>query len=737
MFSAPKSTSKGQSHRARTFDPEDSKRVKHTRIGVWDLYEEKQPIFGWDIPGTSTLEYYLEITRSLPYVWQMLKDMSSIQNCWIFATLYVIVGLALSVIPAASLWYSGQLLTIIQTAIDTRTVDKDFLVRISAGRTGCAVLGRLLGHAKASLAYPLSNRLKQHYTMHLFHARARLDLPTFEDPAVRRQIEEASHSSRGGVAWDTFSMMVTAVSTAINITSEVSMLVAVLKDQPDGTLLAVICLSQSFLNWFSEIKSAGQGHSVWAATTRNQDYVKMRGLMRVVSLPEHRKEFVAGNLAEYCNTVFREATQRVGYEAGDFPEVWRHWKGRRRLSFASIFKEPWKELPQIVFTLRSMQSPASIPASLASLNLIQTTASNFGFTVYAFAYQFGSIADQLATVRKLYDIVNIPNRIPDGTVPFPEDAQKAKAGIDVEFRNVSFRYPDSEIWALRNVSFKLIPGQLGVIVGANGSGKSTVLKLIMRLYDVEEGEILIDGRDIRTLKLGDLRQSVSVLFQDYTHFPLSIRDNIALGNPSHAANDDQVRLAAKLGGAEEFIERLPEGFDTYLERPVPDHYSALPEGTKTIFGNPVKYGGIRRAADMQSSTGHNLSGGQMQRLAVARTFMRSMVSEDSTVGLLLFDEPSASLDPTAEHGALLSTCACAVGSLSGFLAKDLFERLRQLRGDKTMLFSSHRFGSLTRHADLILYMNDSVIEEAGIHSELLARDGGYARTWKLQAQAFI
>jgi len=713
----PRGKRKVPRRRSGTFDPEDVKRVQHTRIGVWDFYEEKQPILGWNIPGTSTLEHYLEVTRSLPYVWRMMKDISQIRNCWILVLLYIFVELAQSLLPAASLWYSGQLLTIVQTAIDTRTVDKDFLVRISVGRMGCAVLGRLLGHVKNTLSYPLSNRLRQHYTVHLFHARARLDLPTFEDPAVQRQLEEASQASRGGVAWDTFSMTTSAVSTALHIMSEVSMLAAILKDQPDGMLLATISLSQSLLDWFAKSNSIDRGQGVWAATTRNQDFIKMQGLKRVVSFPVHRKEFVSGNLAEYCTSEFRKAAQRVGDQAGDFWEVRREWKTRRRLSFASLLKEPWKELPQIVFTLRAVQYPASIPVSLASLNLIQHTASSFGWTVYRFFDQFGSIADQLATVRKMYDIVNIPNRVPDGTVPFPEDAQKAKAGITVEFRNVSFRYPDSEDWALRDVSFKLLPGQLCVIVGANGSGKSTVLKLIMRLYDVEEGEILIDGRDIRALKLTDLRQSVSVLFQDYTHFPLSIRDNIALGNPTHATNDDQVRLAAKLGGAEEFIERLPEGFDTYLERPVTDYYSGLPEGTKSLFGRPVEYSGIRGIAGLQSNSGHTLSGGQMQRLAVARTFMRSIVAEDSAVGLLLFDEPSASLDPTAEH--------------------DLFTRLRQLRGDKTMLFSSHRFGNLTRHADMILYMNDSAIEETGTHAELLARDGSYARIWKLQAQAFI
>jgi len=256
-----------------------------------------------------------------------------------------------------------------------------------------------------------------------------------------------------------------------------------------------------------------------------------------------------------------------------------------------------------------------------------------------------------------------------------------------------------------------------VIVGSNGSGKSTILKLTVRLYDPEDGQILLDGRDIRSLKLADLRQAVSVLFQDYTHFPLSIRDNIALGDPEHASDNARIERAAELGGASEFIARLPDGLDTYLERPVQDYYGDIPAGTHTLFGRRVDYGALRAAGGMTSTANMGLSGGQMQRLAVARTFMRSVVADEPKVGLLLFDEPSASLDPTAEH--------------------DLFQRLRELRGNKTMLFSSHRFGNLTRHADVILYMSDSVIVESGTHEQLLVHDGEYARIWKLQAQAFL
>jgi ABC-type multidrug transport system fused ATPase/permease subunit len=162
-------------------------------------------------------------------------------------------------------------------------------------------------------------------------------------------------------------------------------------------------------------------------------------------------------------------------------------------------------------------------------------------------------------------------------------------------------------------------------------GKSTVLKLLTRLYDPSEGIILIDGRDIRNLKLEDLRSCIAALFQDYTHFPLSvcllhlkmgppcdflqqIKENIGMGDPKNAMDEDRIRQAAALGGSIDFIEELPEGFDTILSRPVTDIYMGLPEGTTSLFGRKINYGGLK------SRIGHTqefkLSGGQMQRVAV-------------------------------------------------------------------------------------------------------------------------
>ncbi|KAI0089816.1 P-loop containing nucleoside triphosphate hydrolase protein [Irpex rosettiformis] len=701
--------------RRGVFNPEDNTRVKHTRLGVWDLYEEKEPELA-SIPGSSRLERFLSLKQSIPYLWMMLKDIGRIKSCWMLLMCYGVLVFVGSLIPALSIWYKGKMLKIVEMAVETRTVDKNILLNTTLGSIGCSLATRIISIAKNKVQRPLQTRLRRHYVSHIFRARARLDVPTFDDPAVQRQLDSVSSIGNTTVAWQTVNLVTSLGGVVIKVVSQVAVLAGVLSSQPDGVLLAVLSILPGLLQYFSSDPLGFKGIGVWAATTKNEHYIRIEGLKHVVSFPEHRQELVAGNMMSFILAMFSDATLHVGDYMNNFWQSVNDYN-MHTFSFTSLLKDMSEHLPQLAFVLRAIHQPTSIPVSVASLSLIRENASDLSWMLFRFVEQTGSIADQLGTIRKLYEIRNIPNKVVDGTEPFPEDETKMKReGVGLEFRNVSFTYPGGNDYALRDVSFKMHPGQLCVIVGENGSGKSTILKLCVRLYDPQQGEILLDGRNIRELKLDDLRNAMSVLFQNFTHFPLSIRDNIILGNPSLASDDAKIRLAAELGGSTNFIERLPEGFDTYLDRPVQDLYSGLPEGTKTLFGRPVDYQGVRSAGGMASGT-TGLSGGQMQRLALSRMFMRSFVSDDSQVGLLLFDEPSASLDPTAEH--------------------DLFRRLRELRGNKTMIFSSHRFGNLTRHADMILYMSDSRIVESGTHEELLKREGDYARIWMLQAQAFL
>ncbi|KAE9391323.1 P-loop containing nucleoside triphosphate hydrolase protein [Gymnopus androsaceus JB14] len=686
-------------NRKGKFDPADEKHVKHTNIGkVWELYEEREPELS-KIPFSSrlNLERYLGIYDSFPFVWRMLTDIGSIRACWLYLALYLAIQFALSLIPAVQLWYSGQLLTIVGTAVEQRTVDKQLLLRVASSRVACSIIELLLNHVSTLVSRPLNTRIKQHYTIRMFAVLARLDVPTFDDPLVQRQLEQAfPTSSRHSVVWRTVVSSIHMGSTAVMVVSQLSVLFNVLKNQQDGPLLALLSFSHSLLSWTTDTHSLFS--RVWAATTQNDDYIKLSGLRKSVSAPAHRKEIVAGNMWEYMHSEYQRCINKLGEDAGEFWDVYATWNQRRFPSFTSIIRRPLHELPQIVFTLRAVQYPASIPLSLASLNLITSTSASFSRTLLKLFDETGTISDNFATIRKMYETINLPNRIPDGTIPYPENHQSLQTGMSIEFRNVCFKYPESNAYALNNVSFKIEKGQLCVILGQNGSGKSTILKLIARLYEPEEGEILIDGRDIRTLKLADLRRATAVLFQDYTHFPLSIKENIALGDPGHSDDIERIKEAATLGWSVR-VYRTPRGRIRDLSRQA-----------------AVSFGKIRGMGGMKSNESTSLSGGQMQRIALSRTFMRSSASEPS-VGLLLFDEPSASLDPTAEH--------------------DLFERLRLLRGQKTMIFSSHRFGNLTRHADTILYMHDSVIVEEGSHDELISAGGEYARIWNLQAQAFL
>ncbi|TFK83989.1 P-loop containing nucleoside triphosphate hydrolase protein [Polyporus arcularius HHB13444] len=690
--------------------------IKHTRMGVWDQYVEVDPDAGKVPTRAAIVKKYESVVAAMPYLARMVKDVFGIPGCKLQAVLYVGASLGTAVLPATTLWFQGQLIKMMESAIETRTIDTHQLLLICAGRLACTFAHIVLHNILTKAENTLNARIRRWLSLHQFRAYARLDQPTFGRTEVQSQLAASSDDYFGRtVVWQTLKMVMEIVSTTAQLAAESFVLVKALRSQNDGLLLAgVTMISETvpLLSQFDVFSTA----TAWAVNTQNKDYVKMCGWRKAVKQEKHRKELVAGNLAEYATSEFKAVTDRLG----DDDQTWYEivWSKDANVSAWSVVKDVFAHLPQIAFTISAFRRPASMPESLAALGLVQSAASTFAWSVYQLVSRTQGIDEQLQSVRNVYELEDIPNLVPDGTVSFPEKGESIETGIALEFRNVSFKYPDTDNYALRDISFRLLPGQLCVIVGSNGAGKSTILKLIVRLYDPQEGAIFIGGHDIRTLKLSDLRRAISVLFQDYTHFPLSIRDNIALGDPTGTGDDSHVRQAARLGGAESFIAKMPDGYETYLERPSLEHSSGPQEGSKSLLGKPFDVTAVRDVAGMQSTVKSELSGGQMQRLAVARTFMRSIVREEaSEVGLLLFDEPSASLDPAAEH--------------------DLFDRLRELRGNKSMVFSSHRFGNLTRHSDLILYMDESGIVESGTHDSLLKAEGEYARLWKLQAQAFV
>ena len=274
-----------------------------------------------------------------------------------------------------------------------------------------------------------------------------------------------------------------------------------------------------------------------------------------------------------------------------------------------------------------------------------------------------------------------PKSVVGALVDFSDDVAEGrgtlgKKTVRMEVDNVSFKYPGTNSFVLRHVSFEIPAGGKLALVGENGAGKTTLVKLLCRLYDPTEGAIRLDGRDLRSWKVDELRRHFAVVFQDYLRYDLSAADNIGVGLVEAIDERERVLAAADRGGARKTIDALPNGFDTMLGRTYAD--------------------------------GVDLSGGEWQHMAISRAFM-------GDAKVMILDEPTSALD--------------------AFREQRLYDQLATLSTDKTTIFVSHRF-STVRMADLIVVIGDGGMVEKGTHEELLRLDGHYAAMFNVQAARY-
>jgi ATP-binding cassette, subfamily B, bacterial len=286
---------------------------------------------------------------------------------------------------------------------------------------------------------------------------------------------------------------------------------------------------------------------------------------------------------------------------------------------------------------------------------------------------FSTIADQALFINDLLDFFAVrptvfskPNAL---AVPQP-----IRQGF--EFQDVSFSYPGQSRVVLGNVSFCLRPGERIALVGENGQGKTTIVKLMTRLYDPTGGRILLDGVDLRDYDLEEVWKEIGVIFQDFMRYDMTASENIAIGRIEDKENVFRVRSAAQKSLAEGVIRKLPNGYDQILGR--------------------------------RFEGGVDLSGGEWQKIALARAYLRD-------AQLLILDEPTAALDARSEH--------------------EVFERFAELTKGKMALLISHRF-STVKMADRILVLEGGRIAEEGTHDQLLLNKGRYAEMFEMQAASY-
>ncbi len=523
-----------------------------------------------------------------------------------------------------------------------------------AAEAGLAILADLLGRAGQLVGDLLAQRYSDEASLGLMRHAATLDLEQFESADQQDRLDRARRQVTGrasilqlvaGQAQD----LVTVGALAAGFAAYAPWLLLLLA-------AALVPAAWGELHFNREVYRLAFGRT---PERRQVDYLRYLGAS-VETAKEVKlfglETFLAGRFARLSELMYGEARRLATRRA--------LWGGL----FATLSALSYYAGYGVILwrTLRGDLGVGDLGFLAGSLLRLRTLLEGLLLGLSQLAAQSAYLDDLFS----FFDIVPAV-RSPATPVPFPEPIR-----FGLRFEDVGFRYPDAERWAVRHLDLEIGAGEVVALVGENGSGKTTIVKLLSRLYDPTEGRITVDGIDLRDFALDDLRTRIALILQDFVRYSFTAAENIEVGLIAEAGNRPRVAEAAGRALADRVIDRLPQG-----------------------YGQPLG----RRFKD-----GVELSGGEWQKVAIARAYMR-----DGAV--LVLDEPTAALDARAEY--------------------EVFRRFRDLALGRTCLIISHRF-STVRMADRIVVLEAGRIAEQGSHAELVARGGRYAALFDLQAAGY-
>jgi len=483
----------------------------------------------------------------------------------------------------------------------------------------------------------------------------KLDISYFEDSEFYNKIEKANNESLSSV----MGIMSALIEIVKNCSSLVGSIIIVIKLNP---LILFLCIVTTIPMFYINVTVSKWKYDVYNKRIEESRFASY--LQRLLMHYNNIKEIKLNRLGNYFENIIIST-----YKKHINQDKFIGKKQFKRLTAAdclnSIISYCYK-LYVVFLTLNKGLTIGSMTMYISALtnvdNSVKNTLDNFTLLYSNNLY-----------IENLFSVLELEPRIIDkgGEKTF----NKKEINL-IEFRNVSFKYPNTDRYILKDINLTIRGNQTCAIVGLNGSGKTTLIKLMTRLYDPTEGDILIDGINIKEYSLESLYKNIGVVFQDFMKYPFTVKENIGFGNIEDIEKMELIDLAARKSNAYDFIQKLDEKYDTKLEK---------------LWTNGV-----------------DLSLGQWQKLAISRAFV-------SDAAILILDEPTASLDAVAEY--------------------ELYKNFKELIGSSTSILISHRF-STVKMSDVIYVIEDGMITEAGTHEDLMLNNGLYAKLYIMQAESY-
>jgi len=567
------------------------------------------------------------------------------------------LSIVLALVPAATLWVGKLLLDAValavrggfptqQAAYRELATLLGLQVAISAG---AALLQTVYGASRELLGDTLQNRI----SLRILHKASALDVESFENAETYDALRNA-YNEVGSRPLGVMFQMIGIGQALITLASIGSLMTRL------GARVMPIVLLASIPGVIVSSKFGAEGYRMLrrrATDARHQNYL--------------------GSLLT-SDTLVKEV-RLFGFERY-LLEGWQRYYQSFRAQLVSLLKRrsAWGLTASLSSSLLIAFATLSVLRRAADGTITVGDFSLFALGIIQVQNQFTNllssvtgIYESLLYMRNLFEFLELPSRNLDA-------GEEWCGPIDsIDFEHVSFRYPLTDRDVLTDVSFRIGRGAALALVGENGAGKTTVVKLLTRLFEPTSGRILLNGRDAALFSPRSVQRQMSIIFQDYGQYQMTARENIGLSRTPALADDEAVQRAGVKSGADEVVHDLPERYDTMLGRLFPG--------------------------------GRQLSGGQWQRVALGRLYFRP-------ASVQIFDEPTAALDAVAEAA--------------------MIDRLRAHGTERITLLISHRF-STVRMADWIVVLHAGAVVEAGRHEELLALHGIYATLFNLQARGYL